>query len=130
MIIGRHITTRLLPAFGVVVLLMSIAAAQTAPEPKRVLAIYCDNKDFRANINFDEKFQKILQAEPVHDLVYYPEYLETSRFPGEDDVAAFHDYLKRKYEGHNTDAFVAMTDPPLNFMLKYRKELFPNAPIV
>ena len=125
-IIRRH----LLLACGVVLAFVSIAAAQTAPEPKRVLAIYWDNKDFRGNVIFDEHFQNVLKAAPFPDIEYHPEYLEASRFPGEDHAEAFYEYIKRKYEGHRIDVIVALTDVPLNFLLKYRKDLFPHTPIV
>jgi signal transduction histidine kinase len=128
--LAQHIATPLLLALGVMMLLALTAAAQTAPEPRRVLAIYWDNKDFRGNGTFDEHFQKVLKAAPFPHLEYYPEYLESSRFPGEDYLAAFHDYLKRKYEGRRIDVVVAVPETPLNFLLKYRKDLFPNAPIV
>ena len=126
----QHIAARLLLAFCVAVWLALTAAAQTAPEPKRVLAIYWDNKDFRGNVIFDENFQNVLKAAPFANLEYYPEYLEPARFPGEDYVEAFHDYLKRKYQGRRIDVVVAIPDVPLSFLLKYRKDLFPDAPIV
>ena len=125
-----HIAARLLLAFGVAVWLALTAAAQTPPEPKRVLAIYWDNKDFRGNVIFDEYFQNALKAAPFANLDYYPEYLEPTRFPGEDYLEAFHDYLKRKYQGKRIDVVVAIPDVPLNFVLKYRKDLFPDTPIV
>ena len=125
-----HIAARLVLAFGVAVWLALTAAAQTAPEPKRVLAIYWDNKDFRGNAIFDESFQNVLKAAPFPNFEYYPEYLEPARFPGEDYVEAFHDYLKRKYQGRRIDVVVAIPDVPLSFLLKYRKDLFPDAPIV
>jgi signal transduction histidine kinase len=121
---------RLLLASGALLLFACFAVGQTAAEPKRVVAIYWDNKDFRGNVVFDEYFQKVLKAAPFPNLEYYPEYLESSRFPGEEHVAAFHDYLKRKYAGRRIDVVVGMTDQPLNFLLKYRNDLFTNAPIV
>jgi transcriptional regulator with PAS, ATPase and Fis domain/ABC-type uncharacterized transport system substrate-binding protein len=42
----------------------------------------------------------------------------------------FFDSLKQKYEGIRIDVVVTASDVALNFFLQYRKELFPNAPIV
>lgn len=117
-------------ASGAVVLFGPVAAAQKGPEPKRVVAIYWDNKDFRGNILFDESFQKVLNSSPFPNLEYYPEYLESTRFPDEEHTAAFHEYLKRKYADRRIDVVVAMTDTPLSFLLKYRHDLFTNCPIV
>jgi signal transduction histidine kinase len=126
----RSIIGCLLLSSSAVLLFVSLANAQTAPEPKRVLAIYWDSKDFRGNVLFDEIFQKALHAAPFPNLEYYPEFLESSRFPGEDFITAFHDYLKRKYAGRRIDVVMAMADTPLGFVLKYRNDLFPDCPIV
>ncbi len=129
--VAQHISRRkLLLACSAVLLFVPIAAGQKAPQPKRVLAIYWDNKDFRGNVIFDEQFQKVLNLAPFPDLEYYPEYLESTRFPGDDHVEAFYEYLKRKYDDRHIDVIVATTDIPLNFVLKYRKDLFPDTPIV
>lgn len=129
--VGQHITRRnLLLACGMVLLFVPMAAGQTAPEPKRVLVIYWDNKDFRGNVIFDEHFQNVLRAASFSGLEYYPEYLESTRFPGDDHVEAFYEYLKRKYDDRHIDVIVAIPDIPLNFVLKYRKDLFPDTPIV
>ncbi|HZN05306.1 MAG TPA: ABC transporter substrate binding protein [Pyrinomonadaceae bacterium] len=129
--VAQHISRRkLLLACSAVLLFVPIAAAQKAPEPKRVLAIYWDNKDFRGNVIFDEQFQKVLKSAPFPNLEYYPEYLESSRFPGDDHVEAFYEYLKRKYDDRHIDVILAIPDTPLNFVLKYRKDLFPDTPIV
>jgi len=124
----QSIIRHLLFAFGAIVLFGTIALAQT--EPKRVLAIYWDNKDFRGNVIFDESFQKVLKAAPFPNLEYYPEYLEPTRFPGDDYIEAFHDYLKRKYQGRRLDVVMAFADVPFNFALDYYKDLFPGVPIV
>ncbi len=126
----QHITARLILAFIAVVLGALAAAAQVTHVPKRVLVIYWDNKDFRGNIVFDQYFQEELKAAPFHDLEYYPEYLESNRFPSEDYLDGFYDYLKRKYEDRHIDVVVALTDAPLRLMFKHGKDLFPDSPIV
>src|SRR5207244_1668746 len=63
------------------------------------------------------------------NIEYYPEYIETTRFPGKRQDF-FRDYLRQKYEGRRIDVVVATADIPLNFFLQYRAELFSNAPLV
>src|SRR5215203_6126933 len=60
----------------------------------------------------------------------YPEYLDTTRFPGERQTELLHDYLLEKYSGKQIDVVVATPDPALSFLLKYRTDLFPTSPIV
>lgn len=111
-------------------LLASAAAAQTANDRVyRVLVLYWDNKDFPGNVKFDENFKAKLLTHRSDRIEYYPEYMETTRFPNQNQ-AFFHDYLRQKYEGRSIDVVVATADIPLNFMLQYRKDLFPNSPIV
>jgi signal transduction histidine kinase len=106
------------------------AQSAQADAPRRVLVLYWDNKDYPANIRFDQSFQTALRSAPFPNIEYYPEYLESTRFPGEKQAAAFYEYLRQKYADRRIDVVVAVADPPLNFLIKHRADLFPNAPIV
>jgi len=104
--------------------------AQSSDRTHRILVLYWDNKDFPGNVKFDESFKAVLQQSPnSRNLEYYPEYMETTRFPGKRQDF-LHDYLRQKYEGRSIDVVVATADIPLNFLLQYRADLFPNSPIV
>lgn len=107
-----------------------IAHAQASAGPKRVLVLYWYNKDYGWNVNFDRNFQAVLQSAPAGRFEYYPEYLETDRFPGEHQSRLLHDHLLQKYADRSIDVLVATSDASLNFLLKYRADLFPQAPIV
>ncbi len=111
-------------------LLPSFGRAQRSTAPKRVLVLYWYGKDFPGNARFDRSFQAALQAAPAGTVEYYPEYLETDRFPGENQSQLLHDYLRRKYADRTIDVAVATADESLDFLLKYRKDLFPHTPIV
>jgi PAS domain S-box-containing protein len=117
--------------FWIVVLLAPpVARAQQSAAPKRVLALYWYNKDFPVNVRFDKGFQAALQSAPAGTVEYYPEYLESDRFPGENQSLLLHDYLRRKYADLAIDVVVASGYPSLHFLLKHRNDLFPNIPIV
>lgn len=108
--------------------LITVVTAQTT-SPKRVVVVYWDNKDFPGNVRFDEAFQSQLRS-LLPNAEYYPEYLESSRFPGEQLELNFSRYLREKYAGRSIDVVVASADTALSFVLKYRNDVFPNAPIV
>ena len=111
-------------------LLAPAAVAQTANGGVyRVLVLYWDNKDFPGNVKFDESFKAVLLTHSSERIEYYPEYMETTRFPNQSQ-AFFHDYLRQKYAGRSIDVVVATADIPLSFCLQYRTDLFPNSPIV
>ncbi|HEX8843850.1 MAG TPA: ABC transporter substrate binding protein [Pyrinomonadaceae bacterium] len=106
------------------------ARAQADAGPKRVLVLYWYNKDYSWNVNFDRDFQAALRSAPAGPFEYYPEYLESDRFPGEHQSRLLHDHLRQKYADRRIDVVVATSDASLNFLLKYRADLFPQAPIV
>ncbi|HEY3037410.1 MAG TPA: PAS domain S-box protein [Pyrinomonadaceae bacterium] len=108
----------------------SVARAQRSAVPKRVLVLYWYSKDFPWNVKFDQTFQAALQSARPKTAEYYPEYLESNRFPGENQTLLFHDYLKHKYADRPMDVVVANSDASLDFLLKYRSDLFPQAAMV
>jgi PAS domain S-box-containing protein len=113
----------------VALLFPSAARAQFAG-PKRVLVLYWYNKDYPWNINFDRTFQAALGSAGAGRFEYYPEYLESNRFPGENQSQLFRDYLRKKYAGRSIDAVVANSDASLDFLMKDSDDLFPHVPIV
>src|SRR5215831_1240628 len=104
-------------------------AAQPAATPKRVLVLYWDNKDFPGNVMFDASFKHVIESAQPGAIEYYPEYMEVSRFPGQDQ-SFFKEYLRQKYSARPIDVVVATADIPLNFLVQHRSELFVNAPLV
>lgn len=123
---------RLIPLVIGLAVLISPASiqAQSPDRTYRVLVLYWDNKDFVGNVRFDESFKAVIQQSRYPgNLEYYPEYMETTRFQGKSQDF-FRDYLRQKYEGRTIDVVVATADLQLNFLLRYRAELFPNSPLV
>src|SRR5215472_14081312 len=107
-----------------------IARAQNAAAPRRVVVLHWDNKDFPGNVEFDAGFENGLEPDNDDTPEIYPEYLDSTRFPGPQQDELFHNYLRQKYAGRTIDVVVALADAPLNFLLKNRNDLFPSAPIV
>jgi len=111
-----------------VTLLASVASAQDTP--KKVLVLYWESKDFVGNISFDKGLQAGLFADPSSKVELFSEYLDTTRFPGDKQSELLHDYLREKYANQKIDVVIATPDPALNFLLKYRTDLFADTPIV
>ncbi|HEX7774860.1 MAG TPA: ABC transporter substrate binding protein, partial [Pyrinomonadaceae bacterium] len=109
-------------------LMTSVVRAQDAP--KKVLVLYWESKDFIGNISFDKGFQAGLYADPSSKWEIFSEYLDSTRFPGEAQSELLHDYLRDKYADQKIDVVVATPDPALDFLLKYRTDLFTTSPIV
>jgi signal transduction histidine kinase len=81
-------------------------------------------------MRFEESFKTRLRLGRREDIEYFPEYFEFSRFPEESHTISFRDYLKAKYAARSVDVVVASADTPLQFLLDYRNEIFPNSPVV
>ena len=116
--------------FILVTLVPSVVQAPQSRTPKRVLALYWYNKDFPGNVNFDRSFQARLNSSGIPNLEYYPEYLESNRFPGQVQEQLLRDYLRQKYADKPIDIVVGVSDASMDFLLKYRSDLFPGSPII
>jgi signal transduction histidine kinase len=116
-------------ALLIISVLPLVSQAQQDTNTKRVLVLYWDNKDVPGNVSFDQTFQASLRAY-TGSIEYYAEYFDSTRFPGERQSELLRDYLRQKYATVPIDVVVTTVDPPLDLLLKYRAELFPNAPIV
>jgi signal transduction histidine kinase len=112
-----------------VVWLVPLPAYGQSSATKKVLVLYWDAKDVPGNVSFDQGFQAGMQSEPSR-WELYSEYLDSARFPGEHQNQLLHDYLREKYVDKKIDVVVASPDPSLEFLLKYRTDLFPTCPIV
>ena len=106
------------------------ASAAEPTTPKRVLVLYYRGKDFPANVTFDQRIQAVFRSARPGSIEYYAEYLETDRFPGENQPLLMRDYLRGKYAEHKIDVIIALSATSLSFLLKHRADLFPNTPIV
>jgi signal transduction histidine kinase len=104
--------------------------AQDSAAPKRILVLYWYDKDFPFNATFDSQFRAVIQSTAADSVEYFPEYLESNRFPGENQSLLLSDYLREKYADRHIDVVVASGYVTLDFLCKYRDSLFPDAQVV
>jgi PAS domain S-box-containing protein len=110
---------------------VSIRADEPAPKtPKRILLLHDYGQEAAGRAILDQSFQSVLNSAPRGSIEFHSETLEIYRFPGESHIALMRDYLRQKYAGIKFDVIVVVFDAPLEFLLRYRKELFPDVPIV
>ena len=109
-------------------LMWSGPRAQQDTEPRHVLIMHWYDR-IESNIRFDLQFEAALASAKPGAVEYYAEYLDTNRFPGENQSHLLSDYLRKKYAGRRIDVVVSRTSPALAFLMKSRQELFPDAPI-
>ena len=126
---SRGLTAALL-VVGIILLIPSEVRPQQGKTPKRILVLYWYNKDFPGNEVFDQTIKLVLNSAFSGNVEYYSEYLETNRFPEEDLSITLRDYLRRKYAERPIDVIISTVDATLEFLRKYRNDIFPNTPIV
>jgi PAS domain S-box-containing protein len=99
-------------------------------QPRRVLVLYWYGIENPATITFDQQVQAVLRRQGLGEFVHHAEYLEAGRFPGEEQQRTLRDYLRRKYRDRKIDVILTWGAPPLEFLLKHRRDFFRDTPIV
>lgn len=74
--------------------------------------------------------REVLLSRPDRPVDYYREFLAIEGVELEAVFLALRDTIRRKYEGRRFDVVIAHTTVARDFALRFRDELFPNAPIV
>jgi signal transduction histidine kinase len=100
------------------------------PEPKRILLLHHYGWVTPGVVLFDRGFEGVIKLQPPGSIETYRETLETYRLPSDDHTLLVHNYLKQKYAAVKIDTIVVYTDTALDFLLRYRTELFPDVPLV
>lgn len=65
-----------------------------------------------------------------NNITKYVEYMDWKRYNSDDNLNKLYEYYKYKYSGKKIDLIIATDDAALNFAIKYRKELFSDAPLL
>ena len=78
-----------------------------------------------ANVIADEAIGAFA-AETTDRVEFHSEFLDVARFPGEAQQQRERDFLGAKYLERPPDLVIAGGGPALEFLLKYRGDLFPN----
>jgi signal transduction histidine kinase/CheY-like chemotaxis protein len=115
-----------------------IAAVQAAPSrsvqsplpTRRILVLYWYGRDVPSNVEFADRFQTAIRSAAPGPVEVYSEYLESNRFPGENQRLVLRDYLRDKYADRKIDVVIANGHVCLGFLLEFRDSLFSDTPIV
>ena len=123
-------------SLGTTILLAWTASSVVAQTPsstpplRRVLVLYSDERLLPANIILDEAIRATFAAETSDRIEFHSEFLDVTRFPGEEQQQRQRDFLRDKYRERPPDVVIAVSGAALEFLLKYRAELFAGVPIV
>lgn len=102
----------------------------SAETTQRVFVLYPANRLLPINIAADEAIRAAFAAGHSGHIEFYSEFLDPIRFPGKDQERRQCDYLRYKYQAQPPDLVIAGGGGALNFLVKYRADLFTDVPIV
>ncbi|MGZ9076626.1 MAG: hypothetical protein ACXW13_12720, partial [Burkholderiaceae bacterium] len=105
-----------------------LAPAAIAAETRNVLVLYSNNRVLPANIAADGGLRAALAGTP--DAAVFSEFLDQPYFSGPAHEATVTRYLREKFAAAPPRAIVAGGDFALDFVLRHRAGLFPDAPVV
>lgn len=105
------------------------AAAEEAP-PQRVLILLGSDYTLPASVVETEAILSTLTASTRGRMEFYTEALDANRMAMSEYEADFVSFLKRKYQGRQMDAVIAVQAAALDFAERHRPELWPGTPVV
>ncbi len=129
-LVGRRVLFFLVVGVSSTLISSTTLGDEPSSTPKRILLLYHYGPESPSDPLFERGFESVMKSHPATKVDVYREYLETYRFPGEEHAPVMRDYLKGKYAGRKIDVIVALTDTSLNFLLRFREEMFPGVPLV
>ena len=97
---------------------------------RKVLVLYSTGRDAAISVTGERELPRILDNALTRRLDYHSEYIDAGRFPDPSYEAGFSDFLRVKYAGLRFDLVFAILDVSIQFLEKYRAELFPDTPVV
>ena len=115
---------------AVVMLSLCLEASAQVRTARTVLVVYWGSESAPATQRQDAAIRNVLLAQTDVPVNYFAEYLETEEFPTEAASIALRDYIRLKFEARHVDVVIAVASAALQFVLRYRDELFPGVPIV
>src|SRR5262245_60073275 len=111
----------------------SSAALAQAQRPFEVLAMHMvgpDSESAKANIVWTSTVRDVLQSRLHRPVDVFQEFLPVDRLATPDASRALRDYLHERYRDQHIDVVISGTSAVLDFLLRFRDDLFPTTPIV
>ena len=105
------------------------AASACADDVRRVLVIYSNGRLVGGNVDVELGLSRALASSSKGLVQVYSEFLE-SEFAEPSYEETVTTYLKAKYSRQRPDVIVVVARPSLAYMLRHKRELFPEAPVV
>ena len=97
---------------------------------KKVLILYSTSREAGIAAVGERQLPRILDNGLDRRLDYHSEFIDAGRFADAEYRAGFRDFLHLKYGDLRFDIVIAVLDVAIEFLDRYRDELFPETPVV
>jgi PAS domain S-box-containing protein len=108
----------------------NVSRAQAGPATKNVLLLFSGRFIAPLSIAVDEAVRATFQRSPSVKVELYAETLDVARFDPERYGPLLAAYLREKFADRKPDLIITSLPQAPRFLLKFRKELFPDTPII
>jgi len=99
-------------------------------EPKTVLILYSLSYAYPAVVGWDQSIRSVFMTQQDINIKVNTEHLDLSRYNDSDYIQMMVDIFRHKYLESKPDLIIAVFEPALDFVLKFKQELFPDVPII
>lgn len=123
---------RIASSIGVAVILCLVpdTSVAGAENTKRVVVLYPASDGQPGIMLFDQGLRSTLKSSSAENIEIYNEYLDSARFADDGYQRRLAGFLREKYAGRKIDVVIPGLAPSLDFLLRFRAELFPEVPVV
>ncbi len=97
---------------------------------KNVLVLYSHKNPLPYTELINQAIISTFESNKTYRFEYYIEYMDRTRFPDGVYFRRLLDFYRQKYSSRKMDLLIAVSVHALDFLIKYRGELFPETPIV
>jgi signal transduction histidine kinase len=122
------------PALRVLAVLLGLLSSADSgwaqDAQKHLLLLHSARRDSVLAETGDRELSRMLDLALNGALDYFPEYVDTARFPDRQYREAFRNFLRLKYKSQRFDLVVALENTSLEFTKQIRDELSPEAPVI
>ncbi|WP_412470169.1 MULTISPECIES: ATP-binding protein [unclassified Halobacteriovorax] len=112
------------------ILFILISSLTSAAGSYDILMLHSYEKGNIWTEEIDSSFRFHLQSRHKYSMNFYTEYMDSKRFFGRDYDEALAELYATKFSSHKIDLIVTTDDYAFDFAIKYRREIFNDAPII
>ena len=113
-----------------VVLAAGPAASAWAELPRSVLIVSGEARNLPGNRILFDSIQATMRRESATPIEFYIETIDLARFGGGPYETRLTQLYAEKYGQIRLDLVIAFTEPAVDFVLRHRAEMFPDAPLL